>query len=70
MLLQDNGVNSDGGNEGKEITSKIDISVRELRFACTSVYNSYTVHVCLGGKILGEFSAQYSVRIAGRRGLC
>lgn len=53
MLLQDNGVNnSDEGKEGKEITSKIDISVRESKFACTSADNSYTVDIFLGGRIL------------------
>lgn len=32
---------SDGGKKDKEVTSELGISVRDSRFPCTPVYNSY-----------------------------
>lgn len=59
---------SDGGKEGKEVTSELDVSIRDSRFPCTPVYNFYMVEFFHGGQTLGFFSS--ALRTIGRRVLC
>lgn len=50
---------SDGGKEGKEVTSERGISVTGSRFPPPPVYNPYIAESFLGGEALGELCENY-----------